>query len=933
MSLLDVTKDHIEKFLEENHRSMIDPEYYYGVDNNQDTLEVFERSKLKVLCCFMSPGATRAVSNTFNAISWLMKSATGNRDDVFVDAVYFPENDNRELFKQKGVPYSFGNVSHMPVREYDLICVSMAIMPEVLNIPLFLEGNGIPFTCEEREKDQRVPPILYGGAASNEAGIILGEVKDKNGESLGHSLIDIANYGYGEEVLPELMRKLIEYKEEGGDTHDKSKLINWLLDNDVLHDNLFFPKYYSWEYKEDRFSVKEMKKLDERVPDRVVYNRIQNEEFDGFPLKTFHLSGENADSHDIMISSGCSGSSSTCSFCMEASVAGNYHERSLPEVEKDMAFVRKTCAPNTISWYSYNLNYYGHFMDLIEKGAEYFAGTTLLNERLDIIAHAPDQLKLAKQIGLKRVSGAIEGYGNRVRNEILNKNLPRETLMQAARNIFNLKLMHFKFGMIVTGQETDEDIEDFMSEVDEMIKIREECGANTSLQINNTPLVFYSQIALRYLPRITAESSYNNSRTMGKFIDFCKQRGIRCKFNGKGPGTWIEQMLLDFGPAGTDALVAVTTREGSAYYRNFGKKDKAAWEKVLSERGYDPLFFTFKRPLDYIFPNDHIIYATDEVIQMWKDRTERMNFDTRLCLNTLANPDPKCYGCKMCKPEHIPKMVKRDFDNEHTLEQVLEALSDSRHVDTTRVVVQQKQDWDFYHRDSLEHYIAALFLQESEELEREFYSVGKNTLSWVSNQGQKGWFGGTWAFDINWKRRVSDSEIRPLIERVNEKLHVCQVKEVFTDSKSLMIKRETDVSYLGVTSKYSMSQLKDMLSNFDWSIKVAVKSMGGGLDFESKYMPEMKERLLIVPKGSDTLLYMSVPSYVSPYLVMSSITRKGYDKMLNDFQFRAMDQGKEIDGTCSCGKHVTYSMFSGKNKKVCQICEGKRVLARMTGRV
>ena len=928
MDLLSVKKEQIEQFLAKNRKAMVNPEYYYGMDNNQDTADMFDDEHFKVLVVFMSTGETRSVSNTFNALYWLVKQGLGEKS--FVDNCYFPEDANREVFQKEGIPYLFGNVSHQPITEYDLVICSVAIMPEVFNIPHAWKNSGIPLTVEQRNKENRLPPIIYGGAAANESAIILGKIYDEQGDNIGKSLIDIANYGYGEDVLPEFVKKADEYRRQHN-IKDKPAFYEWLISNNVLHNNLFFPQFYEWIYGEDRFTIKEIKKLDDRLPDRVEYHRIGSESFDGFPLKAFHLSGANADSHDIMISSGCSGSSSCCSFCMEATVAGNYHERILQDVEKDMAFVRRNCAPNTISWFSYNLNYYGHFMDLIKTGADYFSGTTLLNERLDIVANAPDQLKLAKQVGLKRFSGAIEGMGDRIRNHILNKNLPRETLMQACRNVYALKLMHMKCGMIATGQETDADIDDFISEIDEMLSIRDEMGANTSLQFNVTPLVFYSQIALRHLPRITARMSYNNERTMAKLIEACQARDIRIKFNGRGCGTWVEQMILDFGPAGTDALVDVTLNEGIHYYRHFGDKDKQRWEKVLAKRGYDPLFFIEARPQDWIFPNDHIIYASDEVKQMWWDRTEKMDFDTRLCLNTLANPNPKCHGCKMCEPKHIPKMVKRDFNDQYSLDEVLEALSDSRHVDSTRIVVRQAQEWDFYNRDSLAHYLAARILQANPELESAFYSVGKHTLSWESNNGQKCWFGGDWAFDINWKTRVSESEITKVIDQINETLTVCKIIRVFGDTKTLPVKRETDIAFLGQTTAYSMSQFKDKLANFDWGIKVATKSMGGGLDTETKYMPELKEKMLLVPHGHSILVYMSVPASVNPYLVMSSILGKGYEKMLQDFSFRVMDHGKEIDGTCKCGRHVTYSLLTGQNKRVCQTCEGKLLLAKMTG--
>jgi intein/homing endonuclease len=129
---------------------------------------------------------------------------------------------------------------------------------------------------------------------------------------------------------------------------------------------------------------------------------------------------------------------------MEATVAGNYAERELDDLVEDMKFVRNTAAPNTISWFSFNLNYYKHFMDLLATSSDYFKGVTLLNERLDVVANAPDQLALAKKLGLKRFSGAIEGMGERVREKILNKNLPKETLFKAVEVVSSLGLMHMK---------------------------------------------------------------------------------------------------------------------------------------------------------------------------------------------------------------------------------------------------------------------------------------------------------------------------------------------------------------------------------------------------------------------------------------------------------------------------------------------------------
>lgn len=442
-NLLNTPKETIEDFLLNNRRKMKFPEYYYGVDNNQQSVEEFTDDRLKVLIVMLSSGDTRSSSNTYNALSYLVKKDLGT-DKVFVDYCYFPERENFDILKSNNIPFIFGNITHETLNKYDLVLVSNAIIPEVANIPHYFKSSGIPLTIEERDKED-MPCLVFGGAAANEASIVLGKIYDESGVYVGKSLIDMANYGYGEERVTELANTFYAYKKAGINLKDKPVLKEKLIEEKVLYEYLFFPEKYEWVYAEDNFTIKEIKCLDDRLPKRVKYSKIEKD-FEGFPLKTLHLSGASAHAQDVMVSSGCSGQSSTCSFCMEGTVAGYYYEKELPAIEEGIKLAIRTTAPNAISPYSFNLNYYKHFMDLIALIGKYSKSISMHNERIDVVANAPQQLELAKRVGLMRFAGAVEGMGERVRNGILNKNLTRETLMKAVRVIYNLKLMHFKMG-------------------------------------------------------------------------------------------------------------------------------------------------------------------------------------------------------------------------------------------------------------------------------------------------------------------------------------------------------------------------------------------------------------------------------------------------------------------------------------------------------
>lgn len=928
-SLLEVPSTSIDSFLKENRRKMVWPEYYYGIDNNQQYRSEFTDDRLKVLIVMLSTGDTRSQSNTFNALNHLATKDLGT-DKVFVDFCYFPEKANMDMLTKAGIPWIFGNVSHETCKHYDVIYMSNAIIPEVANISHMYKHSGIPLTIEERDKED-IPLVVFGGAAASEANIALGPIYNDDGTYVGKSLIDIANYGYGEVNITKLTNKLYELKMAGMNLHDKPQVKETLINEEFLKDYLFYPEHYQWVYDEkDHWTIKEIKCLDSRLPKRVLYNTI-HEDFRGFPLRVMHLSGQAAHAQDIMVSSGCSGQSSTCSFCLEATLAGRYFERELPDIENEIKYARMTTAPNAISPYSFNLNYYKHFMDLISLIGHNSKTISMHNERVDVVANAPDQMLLAKKMGLMRFAGAIEGCSERIRNGLLNKNLSEETLLRAFDIIFDLKLMHAKCGMIQTGFETDEDFDEFIAMLDKLIEHREKKGASTFFQFNWTPLVYYNQIPLRWMARNTARMGFDNVRCFQKVIAACKERNCRIKFNSRGSGTWQEQMVLDLGPAGTDLLVHSCLEDGFIYISFFDDRFKDGLVKQLAKRGWDPYFFLNERPLDWIFPGDHIKFCSDELIEDWKKRHIEQNFRKPLCLRTPAKNDPKCYGCKAChNGEEIKCMIHRDVSDVNTVESVLESISSYRYVDAIRVVGKKNPDWDIYHLDSMCHYLTAQFLQRDPDLEDAFFAVGHNTHEIVGNNGQKAYFGGTFAFDVQLRKRVPLSKWTSLIEDINKHLTVAQIVNVFPDAKEVPVGRGTEIAWFGNTSSISMTLLKDKLANFDWNIFKSVKSMAGGLNLEKFPMPELKEQCLFVQRGSQVLVYMNLPCDVNPHLVMASILGRGYEKVLNDFNFNSMDQTKPVDAHGSDGRQLGFSLFKNQNKKYSNIMEGKMLLAKLT---
>nr|DAY17825.1 MAG TPA: hypothetical protein [Caudoviricetes sp.] len=416
-------------------------------------------------------------------------------------------------------------------------------------------------------------------------------------------------------------------------------------------------------------------------------------------------------------------------------------------------------------------------------------------------------------------------------------------------------------------------------------------------------------------------------------IEGCQKRNIRFKINGRGCGTYMEQFIIDSGPALTDAMIDFTINGEVRYTGFFGDKIQEIVTEALRKRNYHPLFFTKERPLDWIFPNDHINYASDKMISMWKERHKSLNFETPMCLKTLAHMKPKCGSCEICKtPQDLKAMLKRPMEDHTTVDDIMNKFSDNRHVESFRVIVQVKSGWEFYDKDALSHYITSRFYMEDPELIPSFYGVGQNSTTWVSNNSQKGWFGGKFVFDLELKKRISVEKFNRLIDKVNSKATSFKVLKIYDECKALPVKKEQTISYIGYTDKYSMSEIKDRLSLFDWDIYMAMKSRSLAMEFEKFHMPELKDKILFTPSGNKILIFMELPMDVNPYLVMSSILNKQFPQMMNDFRFDIYDHGMEIDASCKCGNSLTYSLIKSKTEHICPVCEGKKVLYLLSNR-
>lgn len=905
-----------------NYRRFLCAPYLFGADNNQDSPGLFDTADLKILTTFFSPGHIRASSNTFSCLYTMLKEPFEDR--LFMDYCFFPFAKDLQVFRETEIPLWSGNVSHAPVRDYDLVFVSHAILQEALNIPYAMANSDVPLDYDERMKDKTLPILFYGGASTHNCTVVY----SPDG---GKSLVDLAMAGSAEGVLPHVIEEIYGLKSKGYDLKaDKEKVIEWLRQKSSQKSYLMNPKVYRWEYAPDHRLVS-ISCTDPLATQRPEVARKRSTDFPGFKRKVLHLDGEGVEAHDLQISLGCS--ANLCSFCSEGQASGGWSQKSLPDLVKDMKESVLWSAANTVSYFSYNSNFYAPFLDLLKESADLYSNVSLITMRADVLAESPEYLELSKVLGVLRQTMAVEGMGERLRNKLLNKNLSRQQIMDAARNVFRQRLMTLKLNMIITGQETDEDIQEFLSEIDELARIRSECGALTKIVLSFTPLIIYPNTPLRFLPRVSAYNVFYERRTMNDLVAMVKSRGdaFKVKFNVRGPGNYLEQNILDLGPLGCELIKDLSVNRGVLYHRHFTNGDYRDFKRALDDHGIDKEFCFRARGVEELQPIDVFTFTTPKQFSIWKEQYKKMDFSRSYCLKTPAHLEARCSDCGLCETVQQKKdTYKRDISSQSTVEDVVASLSGNRHMATTRVQVNVDPRWDFASGSSLSFFITSQFMKVSPKLRDSFYEVGYNTRTWTSRDNQPGWFGGTFVFDIFWNSRISAKDLLSVMEEVNKRLTVCKVVGVVDSDKDFKIKTNGFVSYIGQIDGGSMSELSDRLMNFDWMVDVSVKLKGNALSTEKQHHPEFRDKLFFSPYKERIWASFFLPIEYNPYLVSSSIFKRKPLKMVEDSRFHITGHFFPTEATCSCGEPLFMDLGTNQTESLCPICRGKRMLYRLT---
>jgi hypothetical protein len=320
-----------------------------------------------------------------------------------------------------------------------------------------------------------------------------------------------------------------------------------------------------------------------------------------------------------------------------------------------MREAKRTLMGEALAFQSFNSSYHSRFPELLLKAYELFDHVSVLNFRLDTLAAsvrqdgADNYLRVMKELGAVVVAGAVEGLGERVRNNLYNKNLSFQDILCVAGEVFRLKFMKFKTGYILSGHETGNDLKDGLGEIREVAGLKRGLCRNTQYVVSVSKLVHHYGTPVYTLPRVA--SYLNWTETFGgkeahyPFMDLPRELVTVRSVSGIG-GTFVQQLHQDLPSELSREILLEPALEFPVMGRGYLDEVKRRMEArgIVAKNQF----------LDFdsgYSPKQH--YKLSPAQELIGGRIKEHGFKPVLpCLKTRSSVErgetPACHGCRAC---------------------------------------------------------------------------------------------------------------------------------------------------------------------------------------------------------------------------------------------------------------------------------------------
>lgn len=558
----------------------------------------FADAGFRVLIARLSPfrDAARSTPHLF-----LAQAARRALPDAYVDMAFFPPQHDRQFLEREGVPLLVGSQSFHSAADFDIVLISNAYVLELINLPYLLQRSGIPVMASQR--DENWPPFILGGSNALATQAIFGPA--------GDCIADAVFFGEGEGQVETLLRRLWETRR----APKRQRLTQAQADVVGL-------------WIAGRAADAQIEKAICRTPGRDAL-------LTDYPL----LNDAEVGAARLQINYGCP---AFCSFCFEGYDRKPYREVLLADVlDAARQLKRRGCAE--LELYSFNFNTYSDIFPVLLELNRLFDRVSFKSQRVDILYTTPGLLAAEVAADKRSFTLGIEGISERQR-AFLHKSLSLDAIRGVLAALLREKIRELKLFYILTGYETEADLEEFRGFVSELKALRKRSNPGMRIIFSVGLLVRMPFTPLRYDRLFLDENDWR--QIVGPVKSACETNG----FEFRMPSPWDEvaaSQVLALGGNWLLAPLLALAEQGHCYDLALTPGYWTALREWLVAHGQWTASWLEEKGPDAPCPLDFGLSAVTPEFLYRQYQQARAAVDEGYCLGAAGRAG-QCLGCAAC---------------------------------------------------------------------------------------------------------------------------------------------------------------------------------------------------------------------------------------------------------------------------------------------
>lgn len=507
------------------------------------------------------------------------------REDTWCERVFTPWVDMSEEMRKNDIPL-FSLESRTPIREFDLLGVTLQYEMSFTNILEALDLAGIPLRREDRGEGD--PFVICGGPCAF------------NAEPL-YPFVDLVAIGDGEEETPATIEMYKKWKQSGLPREEYLKMCAQIP-------GIYVPSMYEVSYNADGTVQSISPKEGSNAPAVVKKAMVRDLNAADYPETLIVPYGEIVHNRIMLeIFRGCTRG---CRFCQAGMLYRPIRERSMPRLMELAEKLVASTGYDEISLMSLSSGDYSCLPELAHQMVERFAKQrvkiSLPSQRIDAVLS--DTLKETQKVRKTALTLAPEAGTQRLR-DVINKGVTEEDLVRSVTDAFEQGWSAVKlYFMIGLPTETDEDVLG-IAELAKKVRAcyfsvpKEKRAPGLRITVSASVFVPKNFTPFQWCAQLDSETVIRRQQMLKEELK--KVKGVDFKYHA--PDLSYIEAVFARGDRRLGDVIEHAWRMGCSFDGWSDQFRYDLWLKAFEDMNLDPDFYALRRrDTDEVLPWDHL---------------------------------------------------------------------------------------------------------------------------------------------------------------------------------------------------------------------------------------------------------------------------------------------------------------------------------------